>query len=59
MKRTISCQRHSGENGMSTRRILSVGTIDAMHSVSPVSPIDAGQEAYRDVLVIAFTKEHA
>ncbi len=27
-----------------------------MHSVSPVSPVDARLEAYRDVLVIAFTK---
>jgi hypothetical protein len=27
-----------------------------MHAVSPVSPIDTGKEAYRDVLVIAFTK---
>lgn len=27
-----------------------------MHSVSPVSPIDGSKEAYRDVLVIAFTK---
>lgn len=27
-----------------------------MHAVSPVSPTDASQEAYRDVLVIAFTK---
>lgn len=27
-----------------------------MHAVSPVSPIDASQAAYRDVLVVAFTK---
>lgn len=27
-----------------------------MHAVSPVSPIDISKEAYRDVLVIAFTK---
>ncbi len=27
-----------------------------LHAVSPVSPIDAGKEACRDVLVIAFTK---
>ncbi len=30
-----------------------------MHVVSPVAPEDAGQEAYRDVLVIAFTKVNA
>jgi hypothetical protein len=27
-----------------------------MHAVSPVSPVDASQSAWRDVLVIAFTK---
>lgn len=27
-----------------------------MHAVSPVSPVDTSKEAYRDVLVIAFTK---
>ena len=39
--------------------ILTGKDAHTMHAVSLVSPIDAGQEAYRDVLVIAFTKELA
>jgi len=49
---------------MSTRKIRSFGDLDAMvgrdtrimRTVSPVIQLDARQEAYRDVLVAAFTK---